>query len=93
MSPMYDELPGLLRAARDTARLRSTVQFDKVRKGVLNDLRPRLEQVQNAANWGAVERRLVSFVNGSQQAQAVVTKVNHDYPNGWLAQEFKGSGG
>ena len=42
------------------------------------------------ANRAAVgiERQFVEFVNHNQQAQAIVTKVNHDYPNGWLAQEF-----
>ena len=96
MSPIYRKLPGLLRAARETARLRSTVQFDKVRRVVLNDLRPRIQQIQSAMQGNrsaaAVERQFVDFVNHNQQAQAIVTRVNHDYPTGWLAQQFQQSG-
>lgn len=95
LAPVYKEFPGLLQAARDTAELHSTVQFDKVRRAVLNDLRPRYQQMQNAmqGNTSALgtERQLVDFVNHNQQAQAIVTKVNHDDPSGWLAQEFKPS--
>jgi hypothetical protein len=92
-APFYKEFPGLLRAARDTANLHSTVQFDKVRQAVLTDLKPRFQQMQSAMQSGKAaassERQFFDFVNHNKQAQAIVTKVNHDYPGGWLAQDFK----
>jgi hypothetical protein len=97
MGPVYQQLPALIRAAYATARLRSTVQFDKVRRQVINTIRPRFQQLQSAMQGnrdaGGVQRDFVSFVNSNQEAQSIVNKVNHDYPNGWLAQEFKGSAG
>jgi len=92
MTPVYDEFQSLLRAAYNTSKLKSTVQFDKVRHAVLQDIAQRVTQMQNAAQGlrggSAVEQRLVKFVDGNQEAQAIVTKVNQEYPNGFLAQEF-----
>jgi hypothetical protein len=97
MGPVYQQFPALIQAAYATARLRSTVQFDKVRRRVINTLRPRFQKLQSVMqsnrDAGGVQRDFASFVNGNQEAQSIVNKVNHDYPNGWLAQEFKGSGG
>jgi hypothetical protein len=91
--PVYGEFQGLLRAAYYTASLHSTVLFDKVRQRVLNDIRPlyaRMQQARQPFQTGMTsERSLVSFVNRNQQAQAIVTKVNQEYPHGFLAQEFK----
>lgn len=94
MSPVYNEFQSLLRAAYNTARLQSTVQFDKVRRSVLKDIGPRFTRMQNAMQAGgrggtAVEKKLVSLVDNNQQAQSIVRKVNLEYPNGFLAQEFK----
>jgi hypothetical protein len=94
MSPVYNEFQSLLRAAYNTAKLRSTVQFDNVRRSVFKDIGPRFTRMQNAMQAGvragtAVEKTLVSLVNNNQEAQAIVTRVNQEYPSGFLAQEFK----
>jgi hypothetical protein len=94
VSPVYNEFQSLLRAAYDTAKLHSTVQFDKVRRAVFTDIGPRYAPMKNALQTGAragtaVEHRLISFVNSNQEAEAIVTKVNQEYPSGFLAQEFK----
>jgi hypothetical protein len=95
MNPVYGEIQRLLHAAYDTAQLHSTAQFDKVRSAVFKDIGPRYAAMQTAQQTGnaarPVEQTLVKFVNGNQDAQVIVTRVNHDYPNGFLAQEFKGS--
>jgi hypothetical protein len=95
MHPFYGEFEQLIQAVYHTAQLRSTVQFDKLRSSVFKDMAPRYQRVQSAQQSltaaQPIEHKLMSFVNGSQDAQAVVTRVNHGYPNGFLAQEFKRS--
>lgn len=89
--PLFNDFQSLLRAAYNTAQLRSTVQFDKVRRRFIADVKT--SPLDNVAAAGtragnAAERRLDSFVNNNREAQAIVDKVNHEYPHGWLAQEF-----
>jgi hypothetical protein len=95
MKPFYNEFHQLIQAAYQTAQLHSTVQFDKVRSAVLNDMGPRYRRMQAAqqslAGQKPIEQKFVSFVNGNQEAQVIVTRVNHDYPNGFLGAEFKRS--
>jgi hypothetical protein len=95
ITPLYGDVQSLLRAAYKTAQPHSTTQFDRLRRAVLKDLVPRYQRLLSATHYiGAqksVEDRLVNLVNGNQDAQELVTKVNQDYPNGFLAQEFKRS--
>lgn len=97
LGPAYQQLTALVQAAYATSKLRSTVRFDKVRHQVIRTLQPRFQQMQSAMqgnrDTSGVQRDFVSFVNGNQEAQSIVNKVNHDYPGGWLAQEFRGSAG
>lgn len=95
--PFFGEMQSLLRAAYNTTQLRSTVQFEKVRGRLTEDIRSRFPDLDGVVaagnrNVDAAERRLVSFVNNNREAQAIVDKVNQQYPRGWLAQEFKRAG-
>lgn len=92
--PVFNDLQSMLRAAYDTSALHSAVQFDKVRRSALGDVSRRFTRMQSetasaARSDAAAERKLVSFVNRNQEAQAIVTKVNQRYRNGILAGEFK----
>ena len=90
--PVFNEFQALLRAAYDTARLRSTVQFDKARRKFFNDARPLFTRIQNTlkeVTAQPTDRKLRDLVNHNQEAQAIVKKVNQSYPSGSLAQEFK----
>lgn len=95
MHPFYNEFQQLIQAAYQTAQLRSTVQFDKLRAAVFKDLAPRYQRMQAAqqslTGEKPIEQKLLSFVNASPDAQAIVTRVNHDDPSGFLASEFKRS--
>jgi hypothetical protein len=97
LGPMYPELRRLVGAAYSTGRLRSNAAFDRLRAAALKDIGPRYQRLRSAvrsvAAVQAVESSLVKFVDGDQQAQAIVAKVNHDYPNGFLASEFRRTGG
>ena len=92
--PFFGEMQSLLRAAYNTAQLRSTVQFDKVRRRFIADVRSRFPDVDGVVaadhrRADAAERTLISLVNNNREAQAIFEKVNQEYPHGWLAQEFR----
>jgi hypothetical protein len=93
MRPLYNEFQRLLRAAYETGLLHSTIQFEKVRQRVLKDMNSRyaglLPAERHISAERGVERKLVSFVNANQDAQAIIARVNHDYPDGFLAREFR----
>lgn len=95
MQPTFGEFDKLLDAAYDTARRRSTAQFDKLNERFLGDLSRRaegLDSVKTASDGGSAERELVELVEGDQDAQAIVTEVNDRYPDGSLAQMFTRGG-
>jgi len=95
MQPTFGEFDKLLDAAYDTARLRSTAQFDKLNERFRGDLTRRVEgfdSVKPSSDGGSAERELVELVEGDQDAQAIVTEVNDRYPNGSLAQMFTRGG-
>jgi hypothetical protein len=95
MHPFYAEFQQLIEAAYQTAQLHSTAQFDKLRASVIKDMGPRYQRMQAAQQTltgeRSVEQKLVRFVDGSPDSQAIITRVNHGYPSGFLASEFKRS--
>ena len=95
MRPFYTEFQQLIEAAYRTAQLHSTKQFDGLRASAIKDLGPRYQRMLDAqktlAGERSVEQKLVRLVNGSADAQAIVTRVNNEYPSGLLASEFNRS--
>lgn len=90
MRPVFAELERLLQAARDTARLKSTVAFDRLRDRFLRDtLRSgnafKAYAVQDVTQAVAAGKNLFDLVNTSQEARAIFDKVNQTYPSGVLA--------
>ena len=95
VEPVFNEFQALLRAGYETTKLGSVSQFDKVRVGFLKDVGVRYARFQGTAKsveaQTPADRSLRALVASNQEAQAIVRKVNADYPNGSLAQEFRTS--
>ena len=93
MRPLFNEFESVLRAAYDTARLRSTASFERINKRVVADVVRRVSRLQRTVKAVAAEapadRKFADLVNHKQEAQAIVKKVNGRYPHGSLADQFK----
>lgn len=89
----FDEYVILLRAANDTAGMRSTDEFAKVNKRVAGNLRGltalRGKVLDRIFIVRRADRILTDLVNTDANAQAIVEKVNERHPHGVLAGMFK----
>ncbi len=86
----FAEFARLLQAARDTARLKSTVVFDRLRDQFVRDTTRsgdafKAYAVQPLTRAETAGKKLFDLINSDQEARAIFNKVNRTYPSGFLA--------
>jgi hypothetical protein len=92
--PVFAELERLLQAARDTARLKSTVVFDRLRDRFVLDTTSngnafKVYAVQALTQVDAAGKKLFDLINTNHEARAIFDRVNQTYPSGFLAASAK----
>jgi len=90
LRPSFGRFDELLAAAVDTARLRHTRVFDRLRTHMLSRVQSEAERFQSKMETvmatSDADRALVALLNEDQEAQAIVKAVNVKYPKGYLAE-------
>ncbi len=93
MNVWFDRYEELVQAVRETARLGSTVEFARMRDDILEDVtadaRGRKKLFERILAETPVEQRIRDLVNNDQEANAMVERVNDEYPDGFLADVMK----
>ena len=93
--PVYGQFQTVLRDAYQSTNTGAAAQFDKARHAFVANMLPLYTRLQNSMKAlvapTPAAQTLGKVVSNSQEARAIVLKVDQQYPNGALATEFKRS--
>jgi TolA-binding protein len=95
LTPIYNGFQAMLRTAYETTTSHSTDQFAQARTTFLTNDLPIYTRLRNSlkifAAMSPAAEHLSQVVDNSEEARAIVAKVDENYPDGALATEFKRS--